>query len=287
MAQAGPLLETAERIILAIFVVEIGLKLLAFGGGFFRSAWNVFDFVIVGMSLVPAAGPLSVLRTLRVLRVLRLLRTVPRLRLIIEGVLRVLPDMGWVLALLLLMFYVFSVMGTKLFGAEFPVLFGNLGATMFTLFQTMTLESWATGVARPVMERYPYAFIYFVSFLLITTFLILNMVIGVVVTGFQGVLQGVEAPPGRAATPEGAASQSGGRNRPAAPQARCAAGASGRARRLKPARRREEDRLNRAVPESGAFDPRWTAATPGGRRPDVTASDRTRTPARRRRARTR
>jgi voltage-gated sodium channel len=196
MAQAGPLLETAERIILAIFVVEIGLKLLAFGGGFFRSAWNVFDFVIVGMSLVPAAGPLSVLRTLRVLRVLRLLRTVPRLRLIIEGVLRVLPDMGWVLALLLLMFYVFSVMGTKLFGAEFPVLFGNLGATMFTLFQTMTLESWATGVARPVMERYPYAFIYFVSFLLITTFLILNMVIGVVVTGFQGVLQGVEAPPG-------------------------------------------------------------------------------------------
>ena len=196
VARIGPLLLALEYVVLAIFIAEIGLKLFAFGWRFFGSAWNVFDFVIVGLSLVPAAGPLTVLRTLRVLRALRLLRAVPRLRLIIEGVLRVLPDMGWVLTLLLLMFYVFGVIGTKLFGRAFPELFGNLGATMFTLFQTMTLESWASGVARPVMERFPHAYVYFVIFVLITSFLILNMVIGVVVNGFQAVLQGDQAPPG-------------------------------------------------------------------------------------------
>jgi voltage-gated sodium channel len=198
----GPALRVAEQAALTLFVLEILLKLLAFGVGFFRSAWNVFDFVIVGISLVPAAGPLTVLRTLRILRALRLVRTLPRLRLIVEGVLRVLPDMGWVFLLLLLVFYVFGVIGTNLFGAAFPDFFGGIGRTMFTLFQIMTLESWSMAVARPVMERFSFAWIYFVAFVLTASFIVLNLVIGVVVTAFQGVMQGAEAPPGVPPVPE-------------------------------------------------------------------------------------
>jgi voltage-gated sodium channel len=198
----GPVLYTLEAAALSIFVVEILLKLVAFGPGFFRSAWNVFDFVIVGISVVPAAGPLTVLRTLRVLRALRLLRTLPRLRMIVEAVLRVLPDMGWVFLLLMVVFYVFGVIGTNLFAASFPEFFGSLGRTMFTLFQVMTLESWSMAVARPVMTHHPYAWIYFVAFVLTASFIVLNLVIGVVVTAFQGVMQGVDAPPGVPPVPD-------------------------------------------------------------------------------------
>jgi voltage-gated sodium channel len=200
--RAGPVLLAIESAVLVVFVVEILMKLVAFGPGFFRSAWNVFDFIIIGISVVPAAGPLTVLRTLRILRALRLLRTLPRLRLIVEGVLRVLPDMGWVFLLLMVVFYVFGVIGTNLFGATFPEYFGNLGLTMFTLFQVMTLESWSMAVARPVMEAHPWAWMYFVAFVLTASFIVLNLVIGVVVTAFQGVMQGVDAPPGVPPVPE-------------------------------------------------------------------------------------
>jgi voltage-gated sodium channel len=162
----------------------------------------VFDFVVVGVSLVPATGALSVLRALRVLRILRLMKTIPRLRMIVEGTLRVLPDLGWVFLLLLLVFYVFAVIGTKLFGESHPVFFGSLGKTMFTLFQVMTLESWSMGVARVVMEAHGWAWLYFVSFILTASFLVLNMVIGVVVNGFQGVMQGQPHAPGTVPQPE-------------------------------------------------------------------------------------
>ena len=202
VSRAGPVLLTIETAVLTIFVLEILLKLAAFGPRFFSSAWNVFDFVIIGISVVPAAGPLTVLRTLRILRALRLLRTLPRLRLIVEGVLRVLPDMGWVFLLLMVVFYVFGVIGTNLFRGAFPEFFGDLGRTMFTLFQVMTLESWSMAVARPVMDHYPWAWIYFVAFVLTASFIVLNLVIGVVVTAFQGVMQGVDAPPGVPPVPE-------------------------------------------------------------------------------------
>jgi voltage-gated sodium channel len=198
----GPLLLGLEYVALTVFVVEIALKLVAWGPRFFSSAWNVFDFLIVGISVVPAAGPLTVLRTLRILRALRLLRTLPRLRLIVEGVLRVLPDMGWVFLLLMLVFYVFSVIGTTLFAASFPEYFGSLGRTLFTLFQVMTLESWSMAIARPVMEQHAFAWVYFVAFVLTASFIVLNLVIGVVVTAFQGVMQGVDAPPGVPPTPD-------------------------------------------------------------------------------------
>ena len=200
--QIGPLLLAIEYSVLSIFIIEITLKLIAFDIRFFRDPWNVFDFLIVAISVVPAAGPLAVLRTLRILRALRLLKAVPRLRWIVEGVLRVLPDMAWVFTLLVLLFYVFSVIGTKLFAPTYPELFGSMGRTMFTLFQVMTLESWASGIARPVMQEHVHAYIYFVSFVLLATFLILNMVIGVVVNGLQGTMQGVQAPPGVPPHPE-------------------------------------------------------------------------------------
>jgi len=187
MAQTGAVLLWLNKAILAVFVAEIALKLVAFGPRFFRSGWNVFDFLIVGISLVPASGPLEILRALRVLRVLRLLSQVPKLRVIIESLMRALPGMGWTTLLLLLVFYVFAVMGTMMFGQEFPELWGNLGRSLFTLFQVMTLESWSTGVARPMFDAYPWAWIFFVPFILVSSFMVLNLFIAIIVTATQSI----------------------------------------------------------------------------------------------------
>jgi voltage-gated sodium channel len=186
-AEAGSYLNTINQVILALFVVEITLKLVALGPSFFRSGWNVFDFVIVGFSLVPASGPLSIMRTLRILRVLRLLSTVQRLRMLIESLMRALPGIGWTAALLAMTFYVFGVMGTELFGEQFPQWFGGLGDSVYSLFQIMTLESWSMGIARPVMEVYPYAWAYFVPFILISSFMVLNLFIAIIVSATQEV----------------------------------------------------------------------------------------------------
>ena len=190
MAVAGGALRLVEQLILAVFVVEIVVKLLAHGLRFFRSGWNVFDFSIVAIALVPASGPFAILRALRILRVLRLLGKIPRLRKLIESMLRALPSIGWIVFLLLMVFYIFGVMGTQLFGDTFPRFFGTLGRTLYTLFQVMTLESWSMGVARPIMETYPLAALYFVTFILITTFTVLNLFIGIIVSTMQ---EGVHA----------------------------------------------------------------------------------------------
>jgi voltage-gated sodium channel len=185
MADYGDLLHFADRAILTVFVAEIAAKLFAFGWRFFRDPWNVFDFLVVGIALVPASGPLAVLRTLRVLRVLRLVSTVPRLRMVIEALLHAIPGIGAIAGLLLLIFYVGAVMATSLFAADFPDWFGHIGRSMFTLFQIMTLESWSMGIARPVMTEYPYAWAFFVPFILIATFTMLNLFIAVIVNTMQ------------------------------------------------------------------------------------------------------
>ncbi len=184
---AGPALSLVNGLILTVFVVEIVLKLLAFGPRFFRSGWNIFDFLIVSISLMPATGPLEILRALRILRVLRLLSQVPKLRVIIESLMRALPGMGWTALLLLLVFYVFAVMGTMLFGDEFPEYWGNLALSLFSLFQIMTLESWSSGVARPMMEVYPWIWVYFVPFILVSSFMVLNLFIAIIVTATQSI----------------------------------------------------------------------------------------------------
>ena len=185
MATAGPLLKMLDAACLAIFVAEIVAKLFARGTGFFRNGWNVFDFVIVGISLLPATQGLSVLRALRILRLLRVVSVTPSLRRVVEGLMSALPGMGSVFLLMGIIFYIASVMATKLFGATFPDWFGTLGLSAYSLFQIMTLESWSMGIVRPVMEVYPLAWMFFVPFILVTTFAVVNLVVGLIVNSMQ------------------------------------------------------------------------------------------------------
>jgi voltage-gated sodium channel len=185
MAEHGALLHALDRAILTVFVLEIALKFFADGLRFFRQPWNVFDFVVVGIALVPAAGPFSVLRALRVLRVLRLISMVPRLRFVVEALLRAVPGIASIAALMMILMYVSAVMATGFFGERFPEWFGGVGASMYTLFQIMTLESWSMGIVRPVMEEYAYAWAFFVPFILIATFTMLNLFIGIIVDTMQ------------------------------------------------------------------------------------------------------
>lgn len=181
MSSYGQFFEKLDDIILGIFILELLLKLYAFGYKFFLNAWNVFDFLIVAVSIVPAAGPFSVFRTLRILRTLRLINNVPKLRLIIEALLKSIPSIGWISLLLMVVFYIFAVLGTNVYGEQFPELFGGLGNSMFTLFQIMTLESWSSGIARPMMEVMPYSYLFFIPFILIATYTTLNIFIAIVV----------------------------------------------------------------------------------------------------------
>ncbi len=185
MADWGPLIVVLDQICLSIFVAEIVLKLYARGFGFFRNGWNLFDFAIVGISLLPAGQGLSVLRALRILRVLRVISVAPRLRRVVEGFVRALPGMGSVFLLMAIIFYIGAVMATKLFSTSFPVWFGDLGLSAYTLFQVMTLESWSMGIVRPVMEVYPYAWLFFVPFIMVTTFAVVNLLVGLIVNSMQ------------------------------------------------------------------------------------------------------
>lgn len=185
MDLAGALIIAIDQICLAIFVVEIVAKLMAYRFRFFRNGWNIFDFIIVGIALVPGAGGLSVLRALRILRVLRIISVAPSLRRVVEGFVTALPGMGSVFLLMALIFYIGSVMATKLFASTFPVWFGNLGLSAYSLFQIMTLESWSMGIVRPVMEIYPYAWVFFVPFIMMTTFAVVNLLVGLIVNSMQ------------------------------------------------------------------------------------------------------
>ena len=185
MARAGTVIVALDRLCLAVFVVELALKLIAWGPRFFRSGWNVFDFLIVGLSLVPGAQTLSVLRALRILRLLRVISVMPRLRRVVEGFVSALPGMASVFVLMGLVFYIGAVMATKLFAASFPQWFGSLPASAYSLFQIMTLESWSMGIVRPVMEVYPYAWAFFVPFILLTTFAVVNLLVGLIVNSMQ------------------------------------------------------------------------------------------------------
>jgi voltage-gated sodium channel len=185
MADWGPWLIAADRAILAVFVVEIALRLAVHRFNYFRDPWNVFDFTVVAIALIPASGPLAVLRALRVLRVLRLITMVPSMKRVVGGLLSALPGLGSVSAIIGIIFYVSAVIATKLFAGQFTELFGDLGRTAFTLFQVMTLEGWAMEVVRPVMAVYPLAWIFFLLFILASTFTLLNLFIAVIVNAIQ------------------------------------------------------------------------------------------------------
>ncbi len=185
MSFCGSFLTFIDNLALAIFTVELFIKIIYLKGKFFKDPWNIFDFLIVSISYVPSTAGLKVMRALRILRVFRLISTVPRLRIIVQGLINSLPSIGWIVALLFLVFYVFAVMATQLFGHSFPEWFGSFSKSLFTLFQIMTLESWAMGVARPVMDVYPYSFLFFVPFVMLSTFVILNVFVAIVVNGMS------------------------------------------------------------------------------------------------------
>ncbi len=184
MQRYGHILDTLDQLILSIFVIEITLKLYAFGWRFFKSGWNVFDFLIVAIALMPSAGTFSVLRVLRILRVLRLISIVPQLRFIVESLLKALPGISSIFILLSLLYYIFAVIATQLFGPQFPEWFGTLTQSMYTLFEIMTLEGWS-DMARAIMEQFPYAWLFFVLFILIATFTMLNLFVAIIVDTMQ------------------------------------------------------------------------------------------------------
>lgn len=187
MQAVGPALLLFDKIILAVFVVEIGLRVYVHRLAFFKDGWSIFDFLVVGIALVPASGPFAVLRALRVLRVLRVLTFVPSMRKIVGALIKSLNGMLSIAMVLALVYYVAAVMVTKLFGEAFPEWFGSLGASLYTLFQIMTLESWSMGIARPVIAEFPYAWAFFVPFILIATFTMLNLFIAVIVNAVQSM----------------------------------------------------------------------------------------------------
>ncbi len=186
----GPFLNTFDRVCLGIFVVELVLKLIVYRSSFFKDGFNIFDMFIVVVSLLSDLALFSVfrmfrtfrvLRSLRNLRALRMITGVGKLNIIITAIGKSIPSIAWTSLLLGIIYYVFAVMGTTLFGESFPQWFGNIGRSMYTLFQVMTLESWSMGISRPVMEAFPWAWVYFVPFVLISAFVMMNVVVGIVV----------------------------------------------------------------------------------------------------------
>ncbi|HEY8471155.1 MAG TPA: ion transporter [Natronosporangium sp.] len=190
--QTRSTLAALDRTALAIFVVELLLKLYAYRGRFFRDPWNVFDLLVIGVALVPSAGAFSALRTLRLLRMLRLISVVPAMRRVVATLLAAMPGAAAIVGLLALIVYVSGVLGTTLFGPRVPQHFGDLNTSLWTLFQTLTGEAWP-DVADDVMAQYPYAWIFFLIFILVSTFVVLNLFLAVIVSAMESVKDAEEA----------------------------------------------------------------------------------------------
>lgn len=185
MGRFGHLLHLADQVLLALFVLELLAKLAVYRRDFFREPWRIFDLGVIAISIVPATESISILRALRVIRIFRLISAVPSMRKVVGGLFSALPGMGSIFLLLSLVFYVSSVAATKLFAADFPDLFGSIAASAFTLFQVMTLEGWTSDVVRPIMALHPLAWVFFIPFIVATSFTVLNLFIGIIVSSMQ------------------------------------------------------------------------------------------------------
>jgi len=184
LKQYGGLLHLIDRVALGIFVAELGLRLYAHRTKFFKDPWSCFDAVIIAIALSPHSGGLSVLRALRILRALRLISMVPSMRRVVSALLTAMPGMASITGLLALILYVSAVMATKLFAETDPEHFGSLGTSAFTLFQIMTADGWS-DIARDVMAVHPYAWIFFVIYILVSTFVVLNLFIAITVSAME------------------------------------------------------------------------------------------------------
>ena len=189
-------LSVLDTVCLGVFIAEMLMKIVAYGLSYFRDGWNWFDMVIILVSVFSGLSFLSSLRVFRVLRVFRSLKALKSMKLvssmkhlqvIILALLRAIPSILWTGLLMVLVYYIFSVIGVSAFGEAVPEWFGNLGRAMYTLFQVMTLESWSMGISRPVMEVFPVAWVYFVTFVLISSFIVMNVVVGIVVNSISEV----------------------------------------------------------------------------------------------------
>ena len=199
MTSIGGILEILDTVCLDIFIVEMLLKMVAYKFiGYFKSAWNWFDFVIIITSLLSGLAVLSSVRILRVFRVFRSLKglrgfkmisSLKPLQVIIAAIGRSIPGISWTALLLMIIYYIFSIIGVTQFGETFPDWFGDIPKAMYTLFQVMTLESWSMGISRPVMEEFSYAWAYFVPFVLISSFVMMNVVVGIVVNAISEVAE--------------------------------------------------------------------------------------------------
>ncbi len=175
-----------DQAVTIIFAMEIAMKLAVYRLNFFKSGWNWFDFLVVGVSLIPGGAAFSVLRAMRVLRVLRLLHIVPMMRRITEALLKALPGMGAILAVLALLTYVGAVMATNMYGdtdnPEVVELFGDLPSSAYSLFQVMTMDGWRFEVVQKVVDDgHPYAPFFFLLFIFVASFAVLNLFIALIV----------------------------------------------------------------------------------------------------------
>ena len=185
-------LEAVDKACLVIFTIELIAKLLVYRRNFWSENWNIFDFVIVLSSIIFISSNISVIRAFRIFRLLKALAEFPELQILVSSMLKAIPSMSWALLLLFIIFYIFGVFGSTLYGETFPELFGNIGGSIFTLFQVMTFESWATAVARPIMEMHPYAWVYFLVFILLTSITLLNVMVGIVVEAVGTISEAVK-----------------------------------------------------------------------------------------------
>ena len=189
----GVFINIFDKAVITIFTIEIALRIYVHRKAFFKDPWSIFDFTIVTISLMPANNGFEIFRILRVLRLFRLITAVPQMKKIVLALVKVGPGIITVSALLTLFFYIFAIMATNLYSETFPQWFGDLGASFYSLFQIMTLESWSMGIVRPILEVHPYAWAFFIPFIFVATFIMINLIIAIVVDAMGEINKQEEA----------------------------------------------------------------------------------------------
>lgn len=181
---------------LAFFVVEMALKLWAYRIRFFKSPWNCIDLAVIAISLLPQFGMFTTVRIFRSLRVFRVISGTRHLRMIVVAIVNSLPGVGWTAFLLMLIYYVYAILGVYLYGQEFPLLFGSIQKAFFSLFRIMTLDDWWSEIAAPMIKAHSMSWVYFVTFILVSAFIVMNVVVGIFVNSMceeEGRLHGEDA----------------------------------------------------------------------------------------------
>ena len=189
-----------DQVCLWIFIVELILKFIAYNKDFFKSRWNIFDLVIVLISIASSFSYFTVFRVLRIFRSVRILNAIRsmravkafrfidslnQLKTIFTALVKSIPGIIWTCLLLMIFFYIYGIIGTNIFGSDFPDLFGTLGRSLLTLFQVMSFDSWFSGITRPILNVFPWAWVYFISFALVSTYVIMNIIIGILVNSIE------------------------------------------------------------------------------------------------------